>query len=260
MSDRPSLELDGRAWPDPWPAVFELARTVDSAHWALIGGLMVQLHHRLCGEEPVRATRDIDTLTRVEVSWRRHLNVLRNGLRTLGYEDKPSLNSSAPLHRMTRVDGAARTQVDFLIADHVPPLVAAELPRPLPVQAPGGRNALERLLRVEVRTPQDSVVIAVPDVIGALQLKIEAHRADSRDRERHLADAVAMARLLEDDAPHPPLHGSAAQRLRRFLRWLGDETRLDTAGIARDDATDAALAVEEVLRRDGGDEGRIWSS
>lgn len=57
-------------------------------------------------------------------------------------------------------------QVDFLIADHVPPPAEQELPQPLPVQAPGGRNALERLLHVAVVTPQGPVAIALPDLSG----------------------------------------------------------------------------------------------
>ncbi|MCJ2195387.1 nucleotidyl transferase AbiEii/AbiGii toxin family protein [Kaistella montana] len=244
--------MDGSQWPDPWPAVFELARAVSSDHWVLIGGLMVQLHHRLRGEAPTRATRDIDTLARVEITWRQHLTALRSGLRALRYEDKDSIDTSAPLHRMTRADGDGDMQVDFLIADHVPPPAEQELPQPLPVQAPGGRNALERLLYVEVLTPQAPVVIAVPDLIGALELKIEAYRVDSRDRERHLQDAVALANLLDDAAPDPPLHGSAATRLRRFLRWVGDDRRLADAGIGRDEASDAAIAVEDLLGCEAG--------
>lgn len=120
---------------------------------------------------------------------------------------------------MTRAEGDGDMQVDFLIADHVPPPAEQELTQPLSVQAPGGRNALERLLRVAVLTPQGPVAIAVPDLIGALELKIEAYRVDSRGRERHLQDAVALASLLDDAAPDPPLHGSAATRLRWFLGW-----------------------------------------
>ncbi|MDO4246188.1 MAG: nucleotidyl transferase AbiEii/AbiGii toxin family protein [Deinococcus sp.] len=248
VSEPRHLSVDGSQWPDPWPAVFELARAVSSDHWVLIGGLMVQLHHRLHGEVPTRATRDIDTLARVEVTWRQHLRALRDGLQALGYEDKDSIDASAPLHRMTRADGAGDMQVDFLIADHVPPPAEQDLPQPLPVQAPGGRNALERLRYVEVLTPQGPVVIAVPDLIGALELKIEAYRADSRDRERHLQDAVALAGLLHDAAPDPPLHGSAGTRLRRFLRWMNEGDRLAGAAIGRDEATDVALAVEDILQ------------
>lgn len=252
VSEPRHLSVDGSQWPDPWPAVFELARAVSSDHWVLIGGLMVQLHHRLHDEVPTRATRDIDTLARVEVTWRQHLTALRSGLHALGYEDKDSIDASAPLHRMTRAEGAGDMQVDFLIADHVPPPAEQELPQPLPVQAPGGRNALERLLYVEVLTTQGPVVIAVPDLIGALELKIEAYRADSRDRERHLQDAVALAGLLDDAAPDPPLHGSAGTRLRRFLGWMGNDHRLSDAGISRDEATDAALAVEDLLGYEAG--------
>lgn len=250
MSEPHRPTVDGSRWPDPWPAVFELARAVDADHWALIGGLMVQLHHRLQGEEPTRATRDIDTLARVEVSWRRHLTALRDGLHALGYGDKRPIDATTPLHRMTRGDAVGDMQVDFLIADHVPPPAVDKLPRPLPVQAPGGRNALARILRVAILTPQDIVIIAVPDLIGALELKIEAYHVDSRDRERHLKDAVALAGLLDDVAPDPPLHGSAGRRLRRFLGWMADDRRIADAGISRDDARDASLALEDLLEHE----------
>ena len=85
-----------------------------------------------------------------------------------------------------------------------------------------------------------------------MELKIEAYRADSRDRERHLQDAVALAGLLDDAAPDPPLHGSAATRLRWFLGWMDDDRRLSDAGIGRDEATDAALAVEDLLGYEAG--------
>lgn len=256
MSDTAHREIDGRGWPEPWPAVFELARQVGPAHGALIGGLMVQLHHRLHGVEPPRATRDIDALARVEVTWREHYVALVNGLRSLGYEATRSLDAAVPLHRMTRADRGGEVHVDFLIADHVPPPVEAELPRPLPVQAPGGRNALDRLLYVTVHTDHDSVVVAVPDLIGALELKVEAFHADSRDRERHLQDAVALAGLIGEDAPEPPLHGTAETRLRRFVGWMDDDERLANAGISRDDAADAAIAVERVLEHLVGPEPR----
>lgn len=252
VSEPRHLSVDGSQWPDPWPAVFELARAVSSDHWVLIGGLMVQLHHRLHDEAPTRATLDIDTLARVEVTWRQHLTALRSGLRALGYEDKDPIDTSAPLHRVTRAESDGDMQVDFLIADHVPPPAEQELPQPLPVQAPGGRNALERLLHVAVLTPQGPVAIALPDLIGALELKIEVYRVDSRDRERHLQDAVALANLLDDAAPDPPLHGSAGTRLRRFLGWMGEDRRLTDAGIGRDEAADAALAVEDLLRCEAG--------
>ena len=246
------FDADGRGWPDPWPAVFEFAHEVSSDHWALIGGLMVQFHCLLRGEEPARATRDMDVLSRVEVTWRTHLSEVRSGLSRLGYIRVEPSGRGQPLHRMRRVslvDGVLmENQADFLIADHVPPKAQGELPNPLPVQAPGGRNALSRLQLAAVDSGEaGAVLIAVPDLVGALQLKLEAYFIDSRGAARHLADAVTLAGLVSETESFKPLRGSAAQRLRRLQALLSSDEQLLAAGVDRDSAVDAYLAVQSLL-------------
>ena len=112
---RPVVPVDGGQWPFPWPAVFELENTVGSQHWSLIGGLMVQLHCLANNVEPTRATTDIDTLVHVEIENQGSLNVLKSGLRTLGYTAVPRLDPRQPVHRFRREDDAGETQVDVLV-------------------------------------------------------------------------------------------------------------------------------------------------
>lgn len=240
-------QLDGSDWVFPWPGVFELADRVSCEHWSLVGGLMVQLHCHAAGKEPPRPTNDIDTLAHVEVSEHRSLSRLKAGLQQLGYEPKPSLDHQSPLHRYTR---NGDWQVDFLIADHVAPSVLRALSESTPVQAPGGTNALHRTIEFEVRHVGGVSTISAPDIVGALMLKIEAHRADSRDRDRHLKDAVTLAGLLTEGNSGPPLHGRGASRIRRLIAQLSDPQLVAETGIDSDSADDAIIALQDLLAVD----------
>lgn len=246
---RPVVPVDGGHWPFPWPAVFELENTVGSQHWSLIGGLMVQLHCFANNVEPTRATTDIDTLVHVEIENQGSLNVLKSGLRTLGYTAVPRLDPRQPVHRFRREDDAGETQVDVLVADHVAPRVLDRLRPPTPVEAPGGTNALSRTQVFEVTHEAGVSRISTPDIVGALVLKSEAYRVDSRDRERHLMDAVTLALLLDGENSGTPLHGTASQRMRRLIRRLDDPRACDRAGLDRDDLSDAIIALEDLLDR-----------
>lgn len=244
---RTVTQLDGSYWPFPWAGVFELAEAVPCRHWSLIGGLMVQLHCFANNVEPTRPTADIDTLAHVEIENRGSLSILKNGLRELGYREASSIDSRAPLHRYRRGDESRLEQVDFLIADHVAPRILRDLPVPTPVRAPGGTNALRRTQEFEIVYSSGSAKISTPDIIGALVLKIEAYAADSRDRERHLKDAVILAILVDEHNWGSPLHGDAPHRMRKLIAWLEDADRTEAAGITDDDISDAIIALQDLL-------------
>lgn len=159
----------------------------------------------------------------------------------------PDVFEQQPLHRYTRHHESGTAQVDFLIADHVAPRILAQLPEPTPVQAPGGSNALQRTQEFEVIDVNGTSRISSPDLPGALVLKIEVYAADSRDRERHLRDAVTLAALLNEDTWGSPLHGQGISRMRRLITWLNDSHRIGRAGIPADDASNAIFALEDLL-------------
>lgn len=152
--------VDTRTWGFPWPGVLELARAVPCVYWTLVGGLMVQLHCRANNATEIRATNGIDTLAHVEILDRYSLGRLKAGLRQLGYREKPSMDDKVPLHRFVRDE---KWQVDFLIADHVAPTVLDRLPSPVPVQAPGGTNALERTVEVDLVDESGAARVSIPD-------------------------------------------------------------------------------------------------
>lgn len=246
--DRPLLAtVDTRTWGFPWPGVLELARAVPCAYWSLVGGLMVQMHCRANNDPDVRATNDIDTLAHVEILDRNSLGHLKAGLRNLGYNEKPSIDDKVPLHRFVRDE---KWQVDFLIADHVAPAVLDSLPSPTPVQAPGGTNALDRTVEVKLVDDRGVARVSVPDIVGALMLKVEAYTVDTRDRDRHLQDAARLARLLNGTNSGRPLHGDGPTRIRRLIHWLDDDRVIGRARIGRDAADDAAIALEDLLAAD----------
>ncbi|XKH58695.1 hypothetical protein LG293_16735 (plasmid) [Citricoccus nitrophenolicus] len=185
----------------------------------------------------------------MEILSQRSLTHLKHGLRTLGYSEQPSIDSKMPLHRFVRDES---WQVDFLIADHVAPTILSDLPSPTPVQAPGGTNALSRTVVVDLLDADGAARVSVPDIVGAIMLKVEAYRVDSRDRTRHLRDAATLAQLLDDSNSGPPLHGDGATRVRRLIRWLDNRDIVMTARINSDAANDAVIALEDLLERDPG--------
>ena len=98
---------------------------------------MVTLHARAAGLDPIRTTKDVDTLLDVAVT---SVNRADDLLRGLGYRFLPSIDESAPAHRWVReADGA---QVDILVPDHLarPPRFA----RRSTVAAPGATSVLTR--------------------------------------------------------------------------------------------------------------------
>ncbi len=65
--------------------------------------------------------------------------------------------------------------------------------------------------------------ISVPDAFGALILKAAAHRADTRDRERHLTDAAVLLACVDPFENRIP-SGSDRSRLLRLRTHLADST------------------------------------
>ena len=178
-------------------------------------------------------------------------------LRALGYELRSAVdprNNTA--HRFLRgtstidlVTGAPeeadKTQetVDVLVSDHHAPSVTERLAGRDMVQIEGGTQALRRTInaRLEI-TPGTFTTISVPRPFGAVVLKSAAHKADSRDPDRHLYDAAALLACIDDPfAEREEITGSDRPR----LIWLRDRlpaghpawTRLPAR--ARDDAMSA---------------------
>jgi hypothetical protein len=193
---------------------------------------MVQLHGAVAGLPVVRPTNDVDVLVHVE-SGRGRVGELARVLEALGYELRPSLDPrTGTAHRFVRDDAIVdlvtsdpgASVVDVVAADHAPPRSLERFRGYDLVQVDGGTQALRRTVRAELSiTDRALTTISVPDAFGALILKAAAHRADTRDRDRHLADAAVLLACV-DPFEERRSSGSDRSRLLHLQQHLGDPT------------------------------------
>ena len=228
--ERPTVDVVAApgGWPHPWPNVAELARVLPSDKWTLVGGLMTQLHTVHHGIGVTRPTNDVDIALHIETD-RGVPDATARALETLGYEFQAAFDPRRRHgHRWVRgttsIDVLTTPDtVDVVTAEHAAPRVREEMRGHTLVAIEGGTQALRRTLnaRLEIE-PGVTTVISVPRPFGALVLKAAAHKADSRDRDRHLFDAVALLACIEDPfAERDGFAGSDAARLRHLVQHLG---------------------------------------
>lgn len=248
---RPATPPGG--WPRPWPDVAELAAAVPATSWTLIGGLMVQLHGIAAGLPVVRPTDDVDVLVHVETARGRPAELAR-ALEGLGYRLAPSIDPrTGTAHRFVRrgaiVDlvtssEVERSVVDMVAADHAPPRTLERFRGHDLVQVDGGTQALRRTVGAELLiTGATPSTISVPDAFGALMLKAAAHKADARDRERHLADAAVLLACV-DPFEERTTSGSDRSRLLHLRRQLADPTSPAWLLLPGDARRDGQIALE----------------
>ena len=256
MSERAIIDVTSATggWPDPWPNVAELARVLPTEKWTLVGGLMVQLHCVHQGLGIVRPTNDVDIVLHIETT-RGVAAQTEAALRSLGYELRPAVDPrDNTAHRFFRgsanvdlvtdqpaenVDDVVEEVVDVLVSDHHAPKVTERLAGRDMVSIAGGTQALKRTVNAQLELETGAVTtISVPRPFGALILKAAAYRVDSRDRDRHLRDAVALLACIEDPfAEREHFTGSDRSRLQTLrkrltpedISWtiLSDQNRVD---------------------------------
>lgn len=210
-AERPTIDIVAAegGWPDPWPNVAEISAVLPHDKWTLVGGLMTQLHCVNRGLGVVRPTNDVDIVLHVETS-RGVAAEAASALRSLGYELRRSVDPRAETaHRfqrganrvdlVTAHDEAPPEVVDVLVADHHAPSVTERLGGREMIAIEGGTQALRRTVNARLAIEPGTIsTISVPGPVGALILKAAAYRADSRDPERHLRDAVALLACIDD--------------------------------------------------------------
>ncbi|MFP3460043.1 hypothetical protein R5O87_04230 [Arthrobacter globiformis] len=179
---------------------------------------MVQLHAAAAGLAVSRPTADVDIVLHIETGAATTSSVVA-ALNRLGYRIQTSIDRAAPAHRFVR-----RTQqVDVMVADHLPPGKIPTLGGRKPFQIAGGTQALQRTVNCRLQVDGDPVIISIPNPLGALVLKGAAFREDSRDRDRHLDDAVVLCAAIRNPlitAAH--LKGSDRSRILALHRELSD--------------------------------------
>lgn len=243
MIERPLFELAEPVggWGAPWPAAFEVAAALAPSSWTLVGGLMVQLHAHLAGVTPPRATRDVDAALHLETGVHTY-PAAAVALQGIGYEHDTDTKYAYRFRRCNDV-------VDLMAADHLAPEFRPRFRGRGVLPLGAGTQALRRTVNVDVRTADHRVRLSLPNVHGALVLKAEAHRQDSRDPDRHLQDGIVLLACVDDaDAIIQDLEGSDRKRLLHLIHqlevrplvWTGVNT--DTAALARaslDELTEA---------------------
>lgn len=228
-ASRPTVDVAAApgGWPHPWPNVAELARVLPSDKWTLVGGLMTQLHTVHRGIGVTRPTNDVDIALHIETD-RGVPDTTARALEALGYEFQAAFDPRQRHgHRWVRGETSidilsTPDTVDVVTAEHAAPRVREAMRGHTLVAIEGGTQALRRTInaRLEIE-PGVPTVLSVPRPFGALVLKAAAYKSDTRHRDRHLFDAVALLACIEDPfVERDGFAGSDAARLRHLQRSL----------------------------------------
>lgn len=156
---------------------------------------MVQRHAAHAGLALTRPTRDVDMILHIETGAATFGGV-RDRLEQLGYSLSEPMGEG-PVHRFIRGSDEAES-VDVMVADRLPPKWRPKVLRRTVFAVPGGTSALRKTVNCEVDIGGATVVLSVPDVLGALVLQGAAYIEDPRDRGRHLDDAAVLACAATD--------------------------------------------------------------
>lgn len=178
-----------------WDVILDLADNLPPMSWELVGGQMVMAHGLAAGRTPTRASQDIDVLGNLITS-SKALRTAVAAVRELGFEPEPTMDGKR-LHRFIR--SKDNQAIDILAPDHSPPGWKTTTVPPLQTIRIAGRNqALQRLRVIAVTKGDRTTDVPVPRVLGSLILKAAAYQVDSRDRDRHAADAAFLVWLISD--------------------------------------------------------------
>lgn len=196
---------------------------------------MVQAHAMAAQIETTRTTVDIDAAVRVQTGAFSYAEAASALIRLgYGFDDGPRL-----AYRFTR----GTEIIDLMSADHQRP--AARYARRPVMQMAGGLQALSRTQVLNFTQRDASVAIPIPTLHGALILKSAAHMVDSRDRARHLLDAITLLACITDAGPIlDALRGSDRKRLAQIVRAF-DEQPLVAAQAPSDTLRLAIRTIED---------------
>lgn len=200
---------------------------------------MVQAHALAADVETNRVTVDVDAAVRVEAGVFSYTQAAA-ALMRLGYALDDSTRLAYHFTRGTHI-------VDLMIPDHERPMPRHARRDVMPV--PGGRQAMGRLELMRFEVQGAEVAVPMPSLHGALVLKAAAHAVDSRDRQRHLLDAITLLACIIDVEPIASnLRGSDRKRLFHVLRAF-DEHPLVTAQAPADTLRLAERTIRDLRDR-----------
>lgn len=212
---RPLIAVSGprTGWSHPWPDAFEVAEALAPSSWTLVGGLMVQLHAIIARVPIPRATTDVDAALHLETGIHTYASAAAS-LRRIGYELEKEQTYAYRFRRGISI-------VDLMIADHLAPRSRPRVASRPVLRLPAGTQALRRTVDVDLADGSAMHRMSLPNLHGALVLKAEAHRQDSRDPSRHLQDAIVLLACTTDiGAIVSDLRGSDRPRLTHLVEQL----------------------------------------
>lgn len=233
-----------------WQTVIELADVIDTSTLTIVGGLMVQLHAARGGVIAARSTDDADVLLDALVD-PGSLIAFSAAVARLGFELK---DDERYAYRFIHQGGR---KIDAMIPDHLPRHVRIRLARKPGLAVSAGQQALDRrqLYRLTF-TSGASVLVGVPDELGALIAKGAAYLDDQRDRGRHLDDASTILASITDasELDYSRSTRSDRARLRAIRSELGDESAAHWVNLRTDDRTRGLMNLSLVTAAMGVDE------
>ncbi len=210
------------------------------APWTLIGAHMVALHGWAKGREQIRPSRDADVLVNARAVADGTAK-LSQTLVDRGY----TLDGVSPDgvgHRFVR-EGVI---IDVLGPDGMGERANLEtLGGAHTVRVPGGTQALRRSEPAEVRTRSTSGFIPLPDILGAILVKVRAIAVDDEPQVQRRDTAFLLSLVEDPDALVEDLTPTERGWLRRHP-YLADPTSQPYAGLAN--AEDAAIVYRRLAR------------
>ncbi|MGV0737549.1 hypothetical protein ABQF35_11015 [Mycobacterium syngnathidarum] len=87
---------------------------------------------------------------------------------------------------------------------------------------PGGTSALRKTVNCHAVVGPETIVLSIPDALGALVLKGAAYLEDARDRQRHLDDVVLTCTVSNQMRDRERMIGSDSKRIRALGNVLQD--------------------------------------
>jgi hypothetical protein len=186
-----------------WNALLDLAE--QASDWTLIGARMVQLHAAASDRALSRLSRDGDALADA----RKKPNPVRRIAQILvdsGFQlTEPSYMGLG--HEFKKDD----VEIDVLAPEHLGKNsleARTTIPPAHTVEVPGGRQALARTAEVEVQIGERTGSLPVPNLLGAILLKVRAVDVDDAPDNQRSDLAVLLSLVKEPDALIAQLEGS----------------------------------------------------
>jgi hypothetical protein len=209
-----------------WHELLDLADEMP-VPWVLIGAQMVALHAWRAESKPPRTSRDGDVLVNVRQK-PTGTRVLAEHLDARGFHmTGPSRQGLG--HEFLR----AGVAIDILAPDNLGSRASLEtLHRARTLSVPGGTQSLARAETIDVRLGERAGSIPIPNLVGAIILKLRAIAVDDVPDAQKSDVALLLSLIVRADEINRELTAAERRLLQRYPEF-GDATSTPYTGIAR---------------------------